>query len=353
MNFSPTDLARENIRKLQPYQVWRDAYLTDPEAIFLDNGENNFGSPAGKGYQRYPASSQDRLKTALAKYRRVNPNSVMLGNGSDELIDLLIRCFCEPGKDSVLTCEPTFGMYKIYAQINNVQVLNAPLSENSLSYDTNLMLQTVAPHTKLIFVCTPNNPTGTSASQNQLKELASNFNGLVVVDEAYIDFSDKGSALALLNDYPNLVVLQTFSKAWGLAAIRAGSVFAHPEVIALLERLRPPFPISSHSQMILLRALRRSASLPYIIKKVERQKAWLKKELLRLACVERLLESDANFFLIKTKNAENLHSYLLANKVLVSNRSGLLHCENHLRISVGTYNENKKLITLLTQYQYS
>ena len=253
--FNLDSITRDNVKSLQSYKVWRDDFLDNKEAIFLDNCENNLGSPIGLGYERYPSSSQTKVKEAIAKYKNVNANQVTIGNGSDELIDLLIRCFCEPKHDNILVCEPTFGMFKVYAQLNNVEVLDAPLKKNSFLFDEQLILKTTNLRTKLIFICTPNNPTGTSISIDQLKTIASNFNGIVVVDEAYIDFSNKPSALALINEFPNIIILQTFSKAWALAALRVGVAYSNSEIIAILNKVRPPFNINSNSQAVLLQAL--------------------------------------------------------------------------------------------------
>ena len=196
--FDINTIVRENIKSLQSYKVWRDDYLDNVEAVFLDNCENNFGSPLGLGYERYPSSSQSNVKEAIASYKNINCNQLVIGNGSDELIDLLIRCFCEPKQDNILICEPTFGMFKVYAQLNNVEVLNAPLIKETFLFDEKLILKTTTTKTKLVFICSPNNPTGTSISIEQLKMIVTNFNGIVVVDEAYIDFSEKQSAIEVM-----------------------------------------------------------------------------------------------------------------------------------------------------------
>jgi histidinol-phosphate aminotransferase len=343
-------ITRKNIHAIEPYHVWRDAYLEDPKTIFLDNCENNFGSPLGKGYERYPSSSQALLRAAIAKHKQVDVTNLALGNGSDELIDLLIRCFCEPRRDSVLVCEPTFGMYRIYAQFNDIAVLNAPLSATSFLVDEQLILKTAEPNTKIIFICSPNNPTGTSIGREQLKNIAGNFSGLVVVDEAYIDFSEKPSALHLWDEFPNLVVLQTFSKAWGLASLRVGAAYGDPGVISILNKVRPPFNISDTSQQVLLQALKKADKLPDLLQTVLLQKQWLRQELGNLPFIKKIIDSDANFFLMEVDDAGKLHRYLLDRCVLISNRSSLQNCHNHIRISVGTEAENQKLMSLLKHY---
>lgn len=343
-------IVRENIKSLQSYKVWRDDYLDNNEAIFLDNCENNFGSPLGLGYERYPSSSQSKAKEAIASYKNLNPNQVAIGNGSDELIDLLIRCFCEPKQDNILVCEPTFGMFKVYAQLNNVEVLNATLTKESFLFDEKIILKTVTTNTKLAFICTPNNPTGTSIYIDQLKTIATNFNGIVVVDEAYIDFSEKQSAIELINEFSNIIVLQTFSKAWGLAALRVGVAYGNPSIIETLNKIRPPFNINSNSQELILNALKKSGIKDTLVESILKQKTYLENELQQLSYVKNITESDANFLLIEVTDANKICSYLLEKNILISNRSGLLNCENRIRISVGTEKENKQLITLLKQY---
>ena len=349
--FNLDSITRDNVKSLQSYKVWRDEYLDNSEAVFLDNCENNFGSPIGLGYERYPSSSQNKVKQAIATYKKVNLNQVIIGNGSDELIDLLIRCFCEPKQDNILICEPTFGMFKVYAQLNNVEVLNAPLKKESFLFDEQVILKTTNLRTKLVFICTPNNPTGTSISIEQLKTIALNFNGIVVVDEAYIDFSEKASALSLITEFENILVLQTFSKAWGLAALRVGVAYGNPSIIEILNKVRPPFNINSNSQELILKALNKSAIKDTLVESILKQKTYLENELQQLPFVKNILETDANYFLIEVSNASDICNYLLEKTILISNRSSLLNCENRIRISVGTEKENKQLIDTLKQYK--
>ncbi len=348
--FNLNNITRENIKSLQSYKVWRDDYLDNSEAVFLDNCENNFGSPLGLGFERYPSSSQNKVKEAIATYKKINTNQVTLGNGSDELIDLLIRCFCEPKLDNVVICEPTFGMFKVYAQLNNVAILNAPLKQSNFLFDENLILKTINKNSKLIFICTPNNPTGTSISLEQLKTITANFNGIVVVDEAYIDFSEKASALTLIREFNNIIVLQTFSKAWGLAALRVGVGYSHSKVIETLNKVRPPFNINSNSQKLILKALKKSAIKDTLVASILKQKTYLKNELQQLPFIKNIIESDANYFLIEVTDAEKICEYLLQHSILISNRSSLFNCENKIRISIGLEIENKKLINVLKQY---
>lgn len=241
-------------------------------------------------------------------------------------------------------------MFKVYAQLNNVEVLNAPLIKETFLFDEKLILKTVTVNTKLIFICSPNNPTGTSISIEQLKTIASNFNGIVIVDEAYIDFSEKQSAIGLISDYPNIIVLQTFSKAWGLAALRVGVAYSDTSIIEILNKVRPPFNINSNSQELILNALKKSSIKDTLVENILKQKTYLENELQQMPFVKNITESDANFLLIEVTDANKIFNYLLEKNILISNRSSLLNCENRIRISVGTEKENKQLITLLKQY---
>ena len=348
--FNLNSIVRENIKSLQSYKVWRDDYLDTAEAVFLDNCENNFGSPLGLGSERYPSSSQLKVKEAIATFKNLKVNQVAIGNGSDELIDLLIRCFCEPKQDNILICEPTFGMFKVYAQLNNVEVLNTPLLKESYLFDEKLILKTATSNTKLIFICSPNNPTGTSITIEQIKTIATNFNGIIVMDEAYIDFSEKASALSLISEFENIVVLQTFSKAWGLAALRVGVAYSNPATIEILNKVRPPFNINSNSQDLILKALKKSTIKDTLVESILKQKQYLENKLQQLPLVKNITESDANFLFIEVTDADKICNYLLSRNILISNRSALLNCENRIRISIGTEKENKQLITLLKQY---
>jgi histidinol-phosphate aminotransferase len=275
---------------------------------------------------------------------------VALGNGSDELIDLLIRCFCEPKQDNIIFCEPTFGMFRVYAQLNDINILNAPLTKNTFQFDEKKILSTINTNTKLIFICSPNNPTGTSMSLDSIKKIATTLKGILIIDEAYVDFSEKESAIQLINEYPNIIVLQTFSKAWGLAALRVGVAYSDSSTIEIINKVRPPFNINSNSQKLILKALHKSEVKDTLVESILKQKTYLENELQQLSFVKSIIESDANYFFMEVSNANKICSYLLAKNILISNRSSLLNCENHIRISIGTEKENKQLITILKQY---
>jgi histidinol-phosphate aminotransferase len=348
--FNVNSIVRKNVADIKSYQVTRDKYLEDEKFIFLDNCENNYGSVLGNGLERYPSSSQDELKKAIAKYKKLKKENVFLGNGSDEIIDLLIRCFCEPKQDELLICEPTFGMYRLYAQLSNVKVNSVPLNKVDFSFDINLILKSITKSTKLLFLCSPNNPTGTSISDDEIKSIAKNFKGLIVIDEAYIDFSEKKSSLSLLKSIPNLLVLQTFSKGWGLAGLRVGAAYASADITTVLNKVRPPFNLSTLSQQLAMSAVEVSEGLTSIINKVKEQKKIASKQLAKLQFVKHVFPSDGNFFLMQVDDAEKLTAFLLKNKILISNRSSLLNCANCVRISIGTKDEMNKLYKILKKY---
>lgn len=342
---------RKNINELKSYQVSRDTYLTKKGIVFLDNCENNFGSVLGKGLERYPSSSQDELKSAIATYKSVEKEQVVLGNGSDELIDLLMRATCEPGKDNILISEPTFGMYRIYAQLNNVQVLQVPLTKTNFEYDVDAVLKAITKNTKIIFVCSPNNPSGGSISKEDLTKLLQSFKGLVVVDEAYIDFSEKESHLKLIDSFSNLVVLQTFSKAWGLAGLRIGVAYANNEITDTLNKIRPPYNISTFSQQLLLTTLEAPHITKDLIKKVKKLKEETLIKLKQFSFMKKIYPSDGNFFLIQVEDANRLCDHLKQHDILISNRNSLLNCKNHVRISIGTNKEMNQLFKALKKFK--
>ena len=348
--FNVNSIVRKNVADMKSYQVTRDGYLKDDKFIFLDNCENNYGSVLGNGLESYPSSSQDELKKAIAKYKKLKKENVFLGNGSDEIIDLLIRCFCEPKQDELLICEPTFGMYRLYAQLSNVKVNSVPLNKVDFSFDINLILKSITKSTKLLFLCSPNNPTGTSISDDEIESIAKNFKGLIVIDEAYIDFSEKKSSLSLLKSIPNLLVLQTFSKGWGLAGLRVGAAYASADITTVLNKVRPPFNLSTLSQQLAMSAVEVSEGLTSIINKVKEQKKIASKQLAKLQFVKHVFPSDGNFFLMQVDDAEKLTAFLLKNKILISNRSSLLNCANCVRISIGTKGEMNKLYKILKKY---
>jgi histidinol-phosphate aminotransferase len=345
--FSLSRLVRENIKKLTPYVCARHEF--DGNGILLDANENSIGSVSEETINRYPDPYQRTVKEKLAKIKGVASDQILLANGSDEAIDLLYRAFCNPSLDNVIIMPPTYGMYEVCAAINDVYLKKVNLDHN-FQIDTEGVLKEVTPLTKLIFICSPNNPTGNTLNPGAINKILSDFDGIVVLDEAYIDFSKEKSALTLLDTHPNLVVLQTFSKAWGMAGARLGMLFASKEIVELLNTIKPPYNIN---ELTIKAALSALASLP---KKEAMQEVLLKerekllKQLTTLKCVEKVYPSDANFLLVKFDDAKECYQFLREKGVIVRDRSDTTSCENCLRITVGTPQENTVLIDACTEY---
>jgi len=348
MNFDPDKLVRPNVQSLSPYSSARDEFSGEAK-IFLDANENSLGSPLVKWYNRYPDPHQVDLKQAISKVKGVGAEHIFLGNGSDECIDLLYRCFCEPGKDNVIICPPTYGMYEVSGHINDIEVRKAMLLEN-FQLHIEQVQQLVDEHTKLIWLCSPNNPTGNSMERADIETILNNFNGLVVIDEAYINFSRHKSFIQELADYPNLVVLQTFSKAWGLAALRLGVAFASVPVIDYLNKIKPPYNINQATQDLARQALEEVSQVNDMIKELVSMRTALARVLEQLSIVEKVYPSDANFLLVKIKNAKNVYEYLLAKGIVVRDRSNVRLCDNCLRITIGTEDEITLLVKALKEY---
>jgi histidinol-phosphate aminotransferase len=343
------ELLRENIRHLKPYSSARDEFTGDA-ALFLDANENGADWVANLGFNRYPDPHQKAVKKAIADFRGVNPNQIFLGNGSDEAIDLLIRAFCEPGKESILIPEPTYGMYAVAAAVNNVETLSIPLKPD-FQLDLPAMVAAFSPRVKILFLCSPNNPSGNFLHREDIRDLLHRFTGLIVLDEAYVDFSPEASLLPLLAQYPRLVILQTFSKAWGLAGLRAGMAFANPEIIAILEKIKYPYNVNSHTQKLLLQALQQKNRFETIRNQIIAERDKLKSELQKLTIVKQVHPSNANFLLVKFSDAASIFQKLLECGIVVRDRSKQTHCENCLRLTIGTADENKLLIQTLKKIE--
>ncbi|MDT0643989.1 histidinol-phosphate transaminase [Zunongwangia sp. F363] len=342
-NFDINNLVRPNVKDLKPYSSARDEYQsTGTEMVFLDANENPFQTDVN----RYPDPQQRNLKAELAKIKSVSRANILLGNGSDEVLDLLFRAFCEPGKDNIVTLPPTYGMYKVLANINNIENREI-LLEPGFQPNVDKILRETDAGTKMVFLCSPNNPTGNSFSEEKVLEILENFNGLVIIDEAYIDFSEKQSWLTKLQEFPNLVVTQTLSKAFGMAGIRLGICYASEEIIQILNKIKPPYNVNELSQQ---RALIRVLNLDQVNSEVTdilKQRELLSKVLLEIPFVEEVYASDANFVLVKVDNANKRYEQLLAKGIVIRNRTTQPLCENTLRFTVGTKPENEKLITAL------
>jgi histidinol-phosphate aminotransferase len=337
-------LVRKNIRLLVPYSSARDEYKGE-EAIFLDANENPFNEP----FNRYPDPHQLKLKRRISNIKNVVPESIFLGNGSDEAIDLLIRAFCQPGVDNIISIKPTYGMYKVLADINQVEFREV-LLDKDFQADTQALLNRADANSKLMFLCSPNNPTSNSLKRKDILELINNFNGLVVLDEAYIDFSSSDSLAGELADHPNLVILQTFSKAWGMAGIRLGMAFAQQEIIDILTRIKYPYNINVLTQRTAMKCLSDTVKKDQWIRDILEQRDYLRKELTRFPMVKLILPSDANFLMARFDNPQEVFAYLAGKKIVVRDRSKVILCEGYLRITVGSADENKQLIKALQQY---
>jgi histidinol-phosphate aminotransferase len=347
--FDLDDLVRQNIKKLKPYSSARSEFRGNAE-VFIDANENGYGSPLDTNYNRYPDPLQWELKQELSKIKGVPPQNIFIGNGSDEVIDIAFRIFCEPKKDNVIICPPTYGMYKVCANINDVEVREV-LQTDDFQLNVEAILSACDENTKLLFICSPNNPTGNDLHRLDIEFLLNNFPGLVIIDEAYINFSRQKTFISELTEYENLIVMQTLSKAWGLAALRLGLAFASEKMIDLFNKVKPPYNINRASQELGIKALANIKEVNQNIKNIVEQRNWLHKELQQFDFVKIIYASDANFILVKVDDADKLYKYLLLNRIIVRNRSKEPLCENCIRITVGTKEENQALIKCLKNYE--
>jgi histidinol-phosphate aminotransferase len=348
MTFELDKLVRPNIKTLKPYSSAKDEYTGDAK-ILLDANENSLGSPLTKWYNRYPDPYQQKLKEKLAFVKQIAANQIFIGNGSDECIDILFRTFCEPGKDNIIICPPTYPMYEVSANINDVQVQNAPLLSD---YQLNLahIEQLVNDQTKIIWICSPNNPTGNSLDRIDIETILNHFNGIVVVDEAYINFSKQKSFVQSLIDYPNLVVLQTLSKAWGLAGLRLGMCFASPQIIGYLNKVKAPYNINIVTQELALQALEEVGQVNDMIKLLVDMRVALAQVIASMPHVIQVFPSDTNFILVKIPHARKLYEFLMSKGIIVRDRSALALCEDSLRITVGSEQENTLLVDAMYEW---
>lgn len=347
--FNLDNLIRENIKKLTPYSSARDEFHGEAR-IFLDANENSLGSPLPKWYNRYPDPQQAKVKEKLSRIKGVPVQNTFLGNGSDECIDILIRAFCEPALDNIIICPPTYGMYGVCADINNVKIKRVNLTPD-FQLDLPAIESAIDGNTKMIFLCSPNNPTGNSLVREDVEVLLNNYFGLVVLDEAYINFSRQKSFLTDLNEYSNLVVMQTLSKAWGLAALRIGIAFASEAIIAVMNKIKPPYNINQASQELALQALDEVEQVNDMIKEIVKEREVLEEELQQLNMVKKIFPSDANFLLVKVDEPVKIYQYLLHKGIVIRDRSRVELCEGCLRITVGTAAENKALINELKLFK--
>lgn len=342
-------LLRPHLQTLVPYASARDEFSGEA-AIFLDANENPLGSATMESYNRYPDPYQYRVKRMLAKIKCVQTDQIFLGNGSDEAIDLLIRAFCEPGKDHIIILPPTYGMYKVSADVNNVEVRELLLTADYQPRVDNI-LEAANEQSKILFLCSPNNPTGNLQNGEAIRQLLEGFPGLVVVDEAYIDFAGVESWAEKLEEYPNLVVLQTFSKAWGLAALRLGIAMASPELISILNKIKPPYNVSELTQEKAIEAMRSYDKMQTQVEVILHEREALMKRLEAMPLIEKVYPTDANFVMVKVPAARPLYNYLVEKGIIVRDRSRVALCEGCLRITIGTPDENEQLLQQLAAYQ--
>ncbi len=342
-NINLDSLVRENIKSMRPYSSARDEFseINDNDMVFLDANENPFET----GLNRYPDPHQRALKEVLSKIKNISTKNILVGNGSDEVLDLLFRAFCEPKVDNVITLPPTYGMYGVLANLNAIENKKIILNDD-FQPNVNSILNRVNENTKMIFLCSPNNPTGNTFSEESVLRIVTEFNGLVIIDEAYIEFSDKPTWLKRINEFPNLVIVQTLSKAYGMAGLRLGLLFASPEIIEILEKIKPPYNVNIVSQNLAIEKLATSNYISEIeILKQEREKVM--KELVRCKIVTEIFPSETNFILFRVDNATFQYNQFLENGIVVRNRSNDSLCRSCLRITIGTKEENEKVIELL------
>ena len=340
-------LARQNIRELKPYSSARSEY-SDTEGVLLDANENSFGSVLEPGLNRYPDPLQKELKSLISRKNGVPQDSIFIGNGSDEAIDLLVRAFCEPRQDKIMIFPPTYGIYSVFAHINDVTVVEIPLTKN-FQLDLGAYGQAGIENIKITFICTPNNPSGNLLNRTDVLSILRMSDSLVVVDEAYFDFSGSESFIEFLDAFPNLIVLHTLSKAWGLAGIRLGMAFGNPAVIAILNKIKYPYNISGVTQSLALKALKNTDQKEQYVSLILEQKKYLESELKKLKNVIGIFPSDTNFLLVHFKEARKIYERLLMQQIIVRDRSTQINCDNCLRITVGNKIENEILLKALIE----
>jgi len=340
------ELTRPNVWALKPYSSARDEYSGAEASVFLDANENPYNAPNN----RYPDPLQRELKSLIAPLKGVKEENIFLGNGSDEAIDLIFRAFCQPGVDNVVAIDPTYGMYKVCAEVNDVEY-RPMLLDVYYQMKASALMSAIDEYTKAIFLCSPNNPTGNSMERKEIELLLNRFDGLVIVDEAYIDFSSSESLLKDLDKYPNLIVLQTFSKAWGCAAIRLGMAFASPEIIAIFNKIKYPYNVNRLTQEEAIKILKQPEQIKAWVNILLAERARVMAEFVKLPCCIRVFPTDANFFLAKVYEATQIYNYLVSEGIIVRNRTNVTLCNECLRITIGTKEENDALLEALRKVE--
>jgi len=347
--FDINTIIRENIKRIKPYSSARDEF-TGAAKIFIDANENPLGSVGGSHNNRYPDPYQRQLKEAISNIKGIAPEHIFIGNGSDEAIDLLFKTFCRPGIDTAIQISPSYGMYKVSADVNEVIIHEVSLDSNYQPV-TETLVNHGFENVKMLFLCSPNNPTGNLLDRKTLYQILDTFDGMVIIDEAYIDFSQEKSWIAELENYPNLVVLQTLSKAWGLANLRVGMLFASVELIQILNKIKLPYNISGVAQELALQALSKTEEKAQMVHEILTQRSFLLHELQSVPCVLLIYPTDANFILVKTTDADKIYTYLTDNQIVVRNRNKIHLCEGSLRITIGTKEENIALLEALRMFK--
>ncbi len=334
-------LVRKNIWNLKAYSSARDEFKGEA-SVYLDANENPLNSP----YNRYPDPLQWKLKEKVSEIKHVDIQKIFFGNGSDEPIDIVIRIFCEPTVDNIVAIDPTYGMYKVCADINNVEYRSVLLKDNFI-LDADAVLKATDDKSKIIFLCSPNNPSGNLLNKEEVLKIVQGFSGIVVLDEAYIDFAPEASWVSELDKYPNLIILQTFSKAWGIAAVRLGMAFASPEIISLFNKVKYPYNINILTQNFVQSELDKIQLKEEWVKTLLAQRVYLVQELLKISFIEKIYPSDANFILVKVPDANDTYNKLVNQGIIIRNRNTVSLCNGCLRVTIGTKEENNKLISAL------
>lgn len=338
------EIVRKNIYSLKPYSSARNEFKGEA-SIFIDANENPYDTP----YNRYPDPLQLQVKEKISALKGVSVENIFLGVGSDEPIDLLYRIFCEPQKDNVVALEPTYGMYAVCADINNVEYRTVSLKEN-YQFSADDLLAATDENSKIIWLCSPNNPTGNALETAEIEKVLKNFSGIVAVDEAYIDFSSQPSFLKVLKEYPNMVVLQTFSKAWGSAGVRLGMAFASEDIIKIFNKVKYPYNVNVLTQRYAIKLLDNFSQVEKKVKAILKNREKLEKQLAKVKCIKEVYPTDANFILVKTIDSDAIYKYLIEKGIVARNRNGITLCDNCLRITVGTAEENKQVIAALKNF---
>jgi histidinol-phosphate aminotransferase len=349
--FDLDKLIRSNVKNLTPYSSARDEFTGKAE-VYIDANENSLGSPLLKWYNRYPDPHHKAVREKLSGVKGIAADHIFIGNGSDEAIDILFRVFCNPGVDNVVICPPTYGMYEVSANINDVKLKRVDLTPN-YQLDLEALETAIDANTRIIWLCSPNNPTGNTIDRGDIEMVLNNFDGIVVVDEAYINFSRHRSFIPELADYPNLVILQTFSKAWGLAALRLGMAFASARIIEYMNRVKPPYNINQATQELALQALEEVGQVNDMIRVIVEERGKLGEDLLQIPGIRKVHPSDANFLLVEMDKAHEVYLYLLDKGIVVRDRSRTPLCTDCLRITVGTPRENERLVLALREFPFS